>query len=88
MLEDDMKHRRFHQALETMRRILGDMTLPPASRLEVKLKELEALLGVGRVTEAFVQAHQAEAFMVDHGLWKYRDAVREFIERTTAQRQS
>lgn len=71
----------YEQALETMRRVLGDATLPPVTRLLVTAQEVEALLAIGRHTEAFVRAVQAENMMDRNRLWHLRDQVASSIER-------
>lgn len=51
-LESEMNAERYPQALETMRRILGDLELPPDMRVQVSIKQGLALVRLGRVKEA------------------------------------
>lgn len=50
----------FYQALEMIRRILADVTLAPEARVRTKGKEVEALIGAERLTEAFRAAVDLE----------------------------
>lgn len=85
-LDDALYAGRYHQALETLRRILGDKCLPSETRLVVSLKEVEALLGLGRTTEAFLRAEQAVSFMERQKLWRFRELVQEVVGRVRAHR--
>lgn len=68
-------------ALEFMRRVLGDPTIPAETRVLVKAKEVEALLGLGRHVEAFVSASQVESLIRRHRLYALTDLVQGTVER-------
>jgi len=80
-LRADLNEQRYHIALESMRRILGDPTLPPCTRLEVTLKEVEALLALGRPCEAATRLVAALRTMQHYRLYDRRETVEELVRR-------
>lgn len=79
LLEKEMAEKRFHQALETMRRILGDLELPPEIRVKVSVKQGKALVGIGRITEAMIVAERAERCRTRHGLAHLESEVDQLV---------
>lgn len=67
----------YYTALELIRSVLADRTLPAASRLAITLVEVRALLGVGRPCEAAVRLYVATTLMNQHGLYGQSPNIKE-----------
>lgn len=65
-IDHHMKARELGLALEIIRRILGDHKIPVESRIMLRAKEAEALLGLGRKVEANLAAEQALGLIERH----------------------
>jgi len=85
-LARDLENGQYHTALESARWILGDKTIPPGMRLELTLKEVRALLGVGRATEAAVRLCAAQNSMHRYRLYLHRAAIVELISQVECAR--
>jgi hypothetical protein len=85
-LDRDLGKGQYHTALESARWILGDKTLPPSMRLVVTLKEVRALLGVGRSTEAATRLCAAVNSMHRYRLYVHRAVIDELTSQVECAR--
>lgn len=76
-VESDMGKGSFCTALESIRWILGDTTLPPATRLSVTLMKVRVLLETARPCEASVSLYAAVNLMNQHGLYEQCQTIKE-----------
>lgn len=76
-----LKRKDYSQVLESLIRVFGDPKLPTEMRVMAKASEIEALLGLGRITEAFVAAEHTETIIRRHKLFRLWDVVKEVVNR-------
>lgn len=59
-VDQHLEAKEYHHALEVLRRISFDTTLPAEARVRTKAREVEALIGLAREVEAFRAAVDLE----------------------------